>query len=113
MKRGNIYAMTPLEKELEIALLDLHRKWGTIGYHANYFKRMLTNRNPRYYKGPVGTVRHLLSGPIAPASGFNRLVQAGKTNWTVEALLQDDKWKHLFGNAELLKARARLRQAGS
>ncbi len=82
--------MTPLEKDLENALLDLHRKWGTMGYHANYFKRMLTSRNPRYYKGPVGAVRHLLAGTLAPTSGFNRLLQAGRAEWTVEALLRDN-----------------------
>jgi hypothetical protein len=88
--------MAPLERELQSALLELHRKWGTIGYHAHYFKRMLVCDDPRYVKGPVGTVQHLLAGELSLGSGFKRLVKAGKVDWTVEALLREPKWKPLF-----------------
>jgi hypothetical protein len=104
--------MTPLEKELETALLGLYDKWKGISYRANYFKRMLMSRDPRYRKGPIGTVRHLLTGDVMPASGFRRLVKAGKLDWTVEALLQDPKWKDLpLTELEWNKARSRYQAA--
>jgi hypothetical protein len=52
-------AMSPLEKELQTALLTLCEKWKTIEYRATYFKRMLT-ASDLIYKGPVGTVKHLV-----------------------------------------------------
>jgi hypothetical protein len=101
--------MSKLETELQSALLDLHRKWGTIGYHATYFKRMLVCRNPKYVKGPVGTVRYLLSfNSLSP--GFRRLVKAGKPDWTVEALLCDPKWHPLLTPVEIERAKKRATQ---
>jgi hypothetical protein len=84
----------------------------TIGYRAGYFWRMLTSAKPRYYKGPVGTVKHLLIGDPSPGSGFMRLVKAGKADWTVEALVARDpeKWKRLFTDREIEKAQARLKR---
>ena len=101
--------MSKLETELQFALLDLHRKWGTIDYHANYFKRMLVCRNPRYVKGPIGTVRYLLSFD-SPSPGYLRLVKAGKRSWTVEALLCDPKWHPLFTPTEVERAKKRATQ---
>ena len=51
--------MSPLESELESALLRLYQKWKEIKYNAIYFKRMITACDP-IYKGPTGTVKHLL-----------------------------------------------------
>jgi len=100
--------MTPLEKELETALLDIYYRQKRIRCHASYFKRMLTCSNPRYRKGPVGAVRHLLTGEVTPGSGFRRLAKAGKLEWTVEALILQPKWKPLFTDWELDKAKARI-----
>ena len=101
--------MSTLEGELQSALLDLHRKWGTIGYHANYFKRMLVCRNPKYVKGPLGTVRYLLSFD-SPSPGFLRLIAAGKRDWAVEGLLCDLKWHSLLKPLEIARAKTRARQ---
>ena len=98
--------MSKLETELQSALLDLHRKWGTIGYYAPYFKRMLVCRNPKYVRGPVGTVRHLLSFN-SPSPGFQRLVEVGQRDWTVEALLCDPKWHPLLTPTEIERAKKR------
>jgi hypothetical protein len=73
-QRAGISVKQFCERDLETAQLDLYLRWATIGYHANCFKRMLTSKIPRYYKGPVGTVRHLLTGDLSPSSGFNRLI---------------------------------------
>jgi hypothetical protein len=101
--------MSKLEGELQAALLDLHRKWGTIGYHAHYFKRMLACRNTKYVKGPVGTVQYLLSFD-SPSAGFRRLVKAGKRGWTVEALLCDPKWHSLLTPLQIERAKKRATQ---
>ena len=106
--------MTPLEKELETELLGIYDKCGLIDYYPRYFKRMLTCSNPTFYKGPVGTVRHLMLGEAGPLSGFRRLVKAGKLTWTVEWLIvKDPKWHPLFAKSPwvLEKAEARIRAA--
>ena len=51
--------MSPLESELESALLQLYRQWKEIKYNAIYFKRMITPGDP-IYKGPTGTVKRSL-----------------------------------------------------
>ena len=99
--------MTAFEKELEVALLALYEKWKAVARPKNYFLQMVKKtRNKRRYKGPVGTVRYLLIGD--PASGFKDLVRAGKPDWTVESLILQPKWKSLFSNWELQKAKARI-----
>jgi hypothetical protein len=98
--------MSKLEVELQFALLELHRKWGTIGYRANYFKRMLVCRNAKFVKGPVGTVRYLLSF-TSPSAGYVRLVKAGRRDWSVEALLCDPKWHPLLTPLEIERAKKR------
>ncbi|MDP2999310.1 MAG: hypothetical protein Q8N47_17610 [Bryobacterales bacterium] len=106
--------MSPLEKELETELLAIYEKCSAIGYRPTYFKRMLTTSNLRFYKGPVGTVRHLMFGEAGPTSGFRRLVKAGKLTWTVEWLIANNpKWQPLFQKSEWVveKAKARIREA--
>ena len=100
--------MSPLEKELQTALLTLCEKWKTIEYRATYFKRMLT-ASDLIYKGPVGTVKHLLGKNVGEKSGFERLRKARKLSWTVESLVQDAKWHELFEPWEIERARERLR----
>ena len=104
--------MSHLESELDDELRGRYQQWKTIGYRAGYFWRMLTSTKPKYRKGPIGTVKHLLIGDPSPSSGFMRLVKAGKADWTVEALLADnpEKWSALFTAAEIEKAQARLKR---
>ena len=104
--------MSPLEKELETALLRRYETWKQIGYSATYFKRMLTRSDP-IYKGPVGTVKHLLGKNLTDQSGFSRLCRAKKVAWTVEALVQETKWHQLFEDWEIARAIDRLRDADS
>src|ERR1700686_1688856 len=85
--------MSKLESELQVALLDLHRKWGTIGYRATFFKRMLVCANPKYVHGPVGTVKHLIGKNLTEKSGFERSKGAGRLDWSVEKLIQQEKWR--------------------
>ncbi|MEK7994251.1 MAG: hypothetical protein AAB403_10645 [Planctomycetota bacterium] len=106
--------MLPLEKELETELLAIYEKCSTMGYRRTRFKKMLTTSNPRFYKGPVGTVRHLMFGEPGPTSGFRRLVKAGRLTWTVEWLIANNpRWQPLFQKPEWVveKAKARVREA--
>jgi hypothetical protein len=105
---STINCMSELEKQLEAELLALYEKWKPPS--RNVFLRMVKKtKDQRLYKGPVGTVRYLLNGP--PSVGFIDLVDAGKTDLTVEALIIQPKWSSLFTEAELEKARTRLREA--
>ena len=103
-------AISKLEKELEEALLEIFRKCGTLKppYVPTYLIRMLTSTNPRYYKGPVGTVTWLMIGKERTGVGFHRLVKEGKLDWTIESLIQDPKWKSLFPEWVIANAKARL-----
>jgi len=101
--------MSRLERELQSELLNLHRKWGPVGNHAHYFKRMLVCRNPKYVRGPIGTVRYLLSFDL-PSPGFPRLIEAGQRDWTVEALLCNPKWHSLLTPAGIERAKTRAAQ---
>ena len=104
--------MTALEKELEADLLEICEKCKSIGYRPNYFKRMLVCSNPRYVKGPVGAVRHLMDGAAHPQSGFARLTKANRIEWTVEWLItHEPKYEPLFNSSDwvLKNAKARIR----
>src|SRR5271157_2594251 len=100
--------MSPLEKELEPALLDLYEKWKKYMPSKNRFLGMVQPGNAKTYKGPVGTVRHLLSG--SASTGFIDLVQAKELELTVEWLILHPKWLSLFTDRELDAARARVRE---
>jgi hypothetical protein len=95
--------MSPLEKELENALMELYEKWKEYGRPKNRFLGMLRN------KAPVGTVKYLLTG--AASSGFADLVNAQQLKLTVEWLVLHPKWLPLFADRELDVARARVRKA--
>jgi hypothetical protein len=108
---GIIDSMTPMERELEAVLLRRYEQWKQVSYRATRFKRMLTPTDPTY-KGPVGTVRHLLGKEPSQRSGFNRLKTAGRLDLTVEALFDaDEQWHSLFAKSEIFKARERYRAA--
>src|SRR5437016_3191953 len=98
--------MSPLEKDLERALLARYEKWKEFGYSATYFKRMLSPGDP-IYKGPIGTVKHLLGKKLTETSGLERLRRAKQITWTVEALIQEAKWCSLFEQWEIARAAER------
>jgi len=102
--------MSKLEKELETAIFGTFRKCATLKppYRPLYLQRMMTSTNPKYYKGPVGTVTWLMIGKDRTGVGFNRLVKEGKLEWTIEWLIQDPKWKPLFPEWVIKNAKARI-----
>jgi hypothetical protein len=103
--------MMEMERELEAILLQRYELWKRVGYSARRFKRMLTPSDDTY-KGPVGTVRHLIGKKPGASSGFERLRGAGKLDWTVEALFDKERpWHGLFTDDEIATARERYRSA--
>ena len=105
--------MSPLEKELETALLNLYERWKSFAPAKNIFLRMVKpTADKRLYKGPCGTVRFLLAKP-SPSLGFVDIVRAGHRDLTVEALILQPKWKPLFTDWSKLceQAKARLDKA--
>jgi hypothetical protein len=100
--------MSPLEKELETALMDLYEKWKRYMRPKNRFRGMVLPGNAKLYKGPVGTVKYLLTG--APSFGFTDLVNAKQLQVTVEWLVLHPKWLPLFTDQELDIARTRIRK---
>ena len=104
--------MSPLEIELQDDLLSLYERWKAIGPPKNIFLRMVKQtRDKRLYKGPVGTIRFPLC-KREPSEGFRSLVQAGKQELTIEALILDTKWKPLFDDWDRLASIARSRISG-
>ncbi|MCX6589908.1 MAG: hypothetical protein NTZ56_00125 [Acidobacteria bacterium] len=102
-----------LEEELTDELLNLYEKWKEIGPAKNIFLRMVKpTADGRLYKGPVGTVRYLLEKEEL-TEGFVSLVQAGKLDWTVEALVLQPRWGQLFSDGERAIAAERIRRAES
>lgn len=78
--------MSPLEKELETAMLNLYESWKAFGPSRNFFLQMVKKaRNTARYKGPAGTVRYLMRGEAA--TGFIDLVRTGHAELTVESLI--------------------------
>lgn len=101
--------MSPLEKELEDSLLELYERWKKYMPPKNRFLGMLRPGNAKAYKGPVGTVRYLLTGTAS--IGFADLVNAKQLQLTVEWLVLHPKWLPLFTDSELDVSRARVRKA--
>ena len=99
--------MSPLESELGIAMMSRYEQWKAhCSYRATRFKRMMTSGDITY-KGPVGTAKHLIGKPLSEKGGFLRLKSCGRPDLTIEALVQEDKWKPLFHAWELDRARER------
>lgn len=85
---------------------DIYRRAGTeTGYWANYFLRDLRAM------GGLATARKLLNAK-GTSEGFERLLQEGRLDLTVEALVLRPEFRPLFADGELDLARARLDEFG-
>ena len=73
-------------------------------YRPTYFLQMVTER------GGLGAARALLSGIVS--DGFSKLLELGRLDLTVEALVTQEPWRGLFTEDELASAKKRLGQAG-
>lgn len=95
----------PLEDQLNEVLHKNYRRAGEeTGYWGRYFLRELKK------KGGVATLKRMLlpAKSIEVADGLQALIDAGRTDLSVEATAIDPRFRSLFTPAELAEAQRRL-----
>jgi hypothetical protein len=95
--------MASLEHEFANTIMETYRKIRAEVYNPSLFFQMISE------DGPLVAAHTLLQGPDV-SEGFLRLYDAGRLELTVEAVVLDPRWRPLFSEAELAKARKRLAQ---
>lgn len=96
--------MKNLEDEFDAAMINVYRSAKEeCNYNATYFLGMLHDH------GGIETAHRLLSGN-EPQSGFTKLWECGRLEFTVECLVLNPRFQELFEEHELETARRRLRQ---
>ena len=97
-------ATSDLESRFEAAMVDIYERAGhEVAYWATRYLQMLRRR------GALETARYLLQSRFT-ADAYVRLRDAGRLDLTVEALVLDPEYESLFDEAELARARDRLRR---
>jgi hypothetical protein len=76
-----------------------------VGYNATVFLRMVSER------GGLGAARYLLDA-AGTSAGFAALFERGRLDLTVEAVVLQERWRKLFNESQLDRARDRLTQLG-
>jgi hypothetical protein len=95
-----------LEREFHAAMIDLYRRAKRdVGYNATRFLSMVSEM------GGLATARLLLRSRD-PSEGFLTLVESGRSDLTMEALVANPSYEPLFSEDELALARRRLRDVG-
>jgi hypothetical protein len=61
--------------------------------------------------GVIEAVKRLINNPNL-SSGYTKLWELNALNLSMEAIIQEEKWKNLFTDDELLKAKERLIKYG-
>lgn len=94
-----------LRDEFTQAMLDNYSRAGReTGYWGHYFLRSVRKQ------GGLETARRMLAkaGNAGKTKGFLALLQAGRPDLSVEAVVLSDQFQSLFTKAELTTARTRL-----
>ena len=87
----------------EKAMLELHTWWlQHLQWNAKAFRSMV------WQDGGVDAAIRLVEGDPRSA-GYMRLLEAGRLDKSVEALVVNEKWCELFDESVLRRARDRLR----
>lgn len=94
-----------LEREFEDACLAAIEESRSLGYDPTAWADMI-----RRYGAPEAARRLLVSGDIQ--TGFQRLVDLGRVDLTIEWAVLSERWAPLFRDEHLDAARWRLRQSG-
>lgn len=95
----------PTEDELQQTLLDNYKRAGQeTGYWGRYFLREVRK------KGGLATAKRLLKPgrQTEVAAGLQALIDAGRTDLSVEAVALEPRFRSLFTADELAEARRRL-----
>ena len=95
--------MAPLEDKFNNMMLDLHHRMATeTGFKSTTLLEMIAKN------GGVGTAKQLLNAPRI-SDGYAFLVEKGRLDLTVEAIVLDNPQFHgLFSDKELATAKRRL-----
>lgn len=96
---------TQEEKRFHQAMIDIyHRAKDEAGYNATRYLQMVANN------GGVETAKQLINSDT-PGDGYTKLCMQGRLDLTVEALVvENEQWHSLFDQAEIEKARQRLKE---
>src|SRR5687767_6850060 len=79
-----------IEADFNEAMLDIYRRAKSeANYEARIFLRMVVER------GGLETARYLLHAPKV-SDGYTALWERGRLDLTVEAMILNEKWHHLF-----------------
>ena len=98
--------MADIRKDFDGAMMGVYRSAKSeCGYNATLFLRML------HQHGGLGTAKRLLATDGAQY-GFGKLWECGRLDLTVECVVLVPKYRHLFDEPELDRARKRLRDYG-
>ncbi len=96
--------MADLEKQFDEAMMNVYRTAkDECGYNATYFLQMLHD------KRGIATAKQLLASDGAQY-GFKKLWEHGRLDITIECLVLNPKFRSLFDEGELERARERLRK---
>ena len=92
------------EADFNEEMLSLYRRTGTAtGYWPSYFLRSVRK------DGGLVFAKKLLA-PTQTSRGFDKLVEARRVDLSVEALVLEERFAHLFASEELDEAQQRLAQ---
>jgi hypothetical protein len=88
----------------EAALRERYYAWGSLGYCANRFFQKFSP-HCKLFIGGVEAVRSVLPYETA---GFRFLRKHGYLSLSVEALMLERQWRHLFTESELAIAAQKI-----
>ena len=99
--------MADLEAQFDRAMMEIYvRAKKEAGYTASIFHRMISER------GGLQTAKDLINAKV-PSEGYTKLWEFERLDLTVEAALVDNPgWYPLFDEAEIERARRRLKDYG-
>ena len=91
-----------LEDQFDEAMLEIYRRaLSECKYNATRFLQMVNQH------GGLQAAKTLINAPTL-SDGFTALWQCGRLDLTVEAVALDPKWRDLFSDEELARAKKRL-----
>lgn len=95
-----------LEREFDAAMMNIYvRALREADYPAHRYHQMLCEH------GGLETAKRLVNATNV-SEGYTALWERKRLDLTVEALIQDKKWRELFSDEELKKAQKRLEDYG-
>jgi hypothetical protein len=89
------------EEKFNQAMLAIYDEAKKVGVNLTQFRQMV------YNLGGLEAAKRLVNSNST--DGFAKLLLAGRSDLTVEALILKDEWKDLFTQSEIEKAQEKLK----